>query len=343
MKDAADNGDKNPGSGMQEILTGSDFGVPASAGQQAKKIILIEAVRLKDRAYSIRPTGRNERLVRTHAVSTDWRMSRRGWTVPELTDSLASDPSVAVSSFDFPFSIPLALLNDPEFARLVGQPTFCKRSAWAKYVSDHLKLAFPTPHAKAQLTDLAKFKVWRDKRFWKRRRTDEATGGSPPLKDKYQNVFAMTLAGAAMLEHLSKKGVVLSLSSTLLPAKQRIAFETYPAAVANAIGFSGNYKKNPGDCLKQAENYLAAQDITLDFSDPVRKFCLEYRTTGKSKDDTDPDGADAFLCLVASICYRESRAELCCEAVTSADIEEEACIITPKKVGTAVTNRRGLG
>jgi hypothetical protein len=328
---------QEPGTGnvVQELVTGSDFGVPASAGQQAKKIILIEAARLKDRAYSIRPTGRNERLVRTSSPGTDWRNSRRGWTVPELADSLASDSLVTVSSFDFPFSIPLSLLKDREFARLVGQPTFCKRSAWAKYVSDNLKLAFPTAHAKAKLADLAKFKVWRDKQFWKKRRTDEATGGSPPLKDKFQNVFAMTLAGTALLEHLSKKGIVLSLSSTSMPAKQRIAFETYPAAVANAIGFCGNYKKKPGDCLQQAEKYLSTQGITLEFAEPVRKFCLEYRTTGKSKDDPDPDGADAFLCLVAAICFRESLVELCCDGATSAVLDQEACIITPRPTSGA--------
>lgn len=326
--------ERDGGSVVQEIVTGSDFGVPASAGQQAKKIILIEAARLKERAYSIRPTGRNERLVRTPVAGTDWRASRRGWTVPELAESLASDSLVTVSSFDFPFSIPLSLLNDPEFARLVGKPTFFKRSAWSKYVSDNLNLAFPTAHAKAKLADLVNFKAWRDKRFWKKRRTDEATGGSPPLKDKYQNVFAMTLAGTAMLEHFSKKGVVLSLSSTTMPSKQRIAFETYPAAVADAIGFSGNYKKNPGDCLQQAETYLAAHGIRLEFSEPVRKFCLEYRTTGKSKDDPDPDGADAFLCLVAAISFRENLVELCCDGATAAILDEEACIITPKALSS---------
>ena len=319
---------------VQEMVTGSDFGVPASAGQQAKKIILIEAARLKDRTYSIRPMGRNERLVRTPAAGTDWRASRRGWTVPELADSLASDLSVTVSSFDFPFSIPLSLLNDPEFAQLVGQPTFCKRSAWAKYVSDNLNLAFPTAHAKAKLVDLANFKVWRDKRFWKKRRTDEATGGSPPLKDKYQNVFAMTLAGTAMLEHLSKEGVALGLSSKSMPANHRVVFRRILLRSQSAIGFSDNYKRRPGDCLQKAEKYLADQGITLEFSESVRKFCLEYRTTGKSKGDPDPDGADAFLCLVAAICFRESLVELCCDGAASAVLHEEACIITPRRAAS---------
>lgn len=328
--------DQEPNSGgvVLEIVMGNDFGVPASAGQQAKKIILIEAARLKDRTYSIRPTGRNERLVRLPGAGTDWKGSRRGWTIPELTDSLVSDPLVTVASFDFPFSIPLTLLNDPEFAQLVGQPAFYKRSAWAKFVSDNLRLVFPSAHAKAKLVDLANFKVWRDKRFWKKRRTDEATGGSPPLKDKYQNVFAMTLAGAAMLEHFSKQGITLGLSSTTMPLNRRVVFETYPAAVASAIGFSGNYKKSPSECLYQAEKYLAAQGITLGFAEPVRDFCLEYRTAGKSKDDPDPDGADAFLCLVAAICFRENLVELCCGGATSAVLEEEACIITPRRASS---------
>jgi hypothetical protein len=114
-----------------------------------------------------------------------------------------------------------------------------------------------------------------------------------------------------------------------MPAKKRIVFGTYPAAVANAIGFSGNYKRSPGDCLQQAEKYLAAQGITLEFSEPVRKSCLEYRTTGKSKDDPDPDGADAFLCLVAAICFRERLVETCCDGAASVVLQEAACIITP--------------
>jgi hypothetical protein len=320
------------GSAVEEVVTGSDFGVPASAGQQAKKIVLIEAVRVRDRVYSIRPTGRNERLVRTLEAGQDWKDRRRGWTVPELANSLASDPTVTVSSFDFPFSIPLALLNDTEFAQLVGQPTFYKRSVWAKYVGDNLKLAFPSAYANAKLVDLANFNVWRDQRFWKKRRTDEATGGSPPLKDKYQNVFAMTLAGTAMLEHFCKKGMVLCLASSSIPPETKVVFETYPGAVAKAIGFAGSYKKNPGDCLRQAEEYLAAQGITLEFADPVRTFCLEYRTTGKGNDDADPDGADAFLCLVAAICFRENMVQLCCGGATTEILEEEACIITPRSL-----------
>ncbi len=140
-----------------------------------------------------------------------------------------------------------------------------------------------------------------------------------------------------MLEHLSKNGVVLSLSSNLMSASERVVFETYPAAVASAIGFSGNYKRSPGDCLQQAEEYLADHGVKLEFSDPVRKFCLEYRTTGKSNKDPDPDAADAFLCLVAAICFRESLVDLCCGGATSAVLDEEACIITLEESRLSVT------
>jgi hypothetical protein len=74
--------------------------------------------------------------------------------------------------------------------------------------------------------------------------------------------------------------------------------ETYPGAVARAIGFKGDYKKSPARCLEQGEEYLRARGINLDCDEDVRKFCLIYRTP---KDD--PDAADAFLCLLTAICF----------------------------------------
>ena len=96
----------------EEVIIGCDFGVPASAGQQSKKIILIEAVRVAERSYSIMPSGRNERLRLsfTSTTSSEWQTRRPGWTVPSLSKSLALDPKVSVAAFDFPFSIPISLL-----------------------------------------------------------------------------------------------------------------------------------------------------------------------------------------------------------------------------------------
>jgi hypothetical protein len=315
-----------------EKIVGSDFGVPASAGQQSKKIILIEAVRLGERCYSVGLTGRNERLVREPDSKGGWQASRRGWTVPELSGSLASDPAVTVAAFDFPFSLPMTLLTSPDFSQLVGQPVFGSRSAWAQFVSESLRLQFATTLAKSKLEDLAKFQKWRDERFWQRRATDEATGGSPPLKHKYQNIFSMTLAGTAMLEQLARHGVSPALSNAAMPSNGRVAFETYPSAVADRCGFKGSYKKEPEKCLQKAEAYLAANRITLDFAKPVRDFCLAYRTAGKSKSDPDPDGADAFLCLVAAICFREGIVELCSGNAAQSVLAQEGCIIAPVRL-----------
>ena len=56
----------------------------------------------------------------------------------------------------------------------------------------------------------------------------------------------------------------------------------------------------------------------------VRHFCETYRTSGN-----DPDGADAFLCLVAAICFYEGMAEMCSGGADAATLKEEAAIIVP--------------
>jgi len=313
-----------------ELLVGSDFGAPATAGAQAKKIILVEAVRNDDRSYSILPVGRNERLVRQHAPSGDWKQRRRGWTIPDVAKSLGSDPKLTVAAFDFPFSIPISLLSDAAFAGRMKRTSFGSRAVWAEMIKNELNIEFASGGAAARLNDLGKFDPWRDKSFWIRRQTDEATSGSAPLKHKFQNVFSMTLAGAAMLEKLRHAGMKLALSSARFHLGNRWVFETYPRQVARAVGFNGSYKKSPEASIAKAEEYLNRSGIELDFDNGVRKFCIEYRTAGKGKGDLDPDGADAFLCLVAAICFREGLAELCCGSADTTVLEQEGCIIVPK-------------
>jgi hypothetical protein len=167
------------------LVFGCDFGVPRKAGDQAKKIILVEAVRLDQRRYAIEPTGRNSRLVREYAKGAGWKERRRGWTLPDLVDSLCADPAVKLGAFDFPFSLPVALLNDDKFARLMGQPALLTRAAWAQFVSGRLRIARQDASLDAELKDLAHFDPWREKRFWLRRATDKATNGSAPLKHKF--------------------------------------------------------------------------------------------------------------------------------------------------------------
>ena len=96
------------------------------------------------------------------------------------------------SCIRFPFSLPISLLRDIEFARVMNQQPFGCREGWITFVSNRLRLAFDDDSASAELRDLANFESWKDKKFWLKRSTDVATQGSPPLKHKFQNVFAMT-------------------------------------------------------------------------------------------------------------------------------------------------------
>jgi hypothetical protein len=305
-------------------VAGCDFGVPKTAGDQARKIILIEAIWLGDRRYAIEPTGRNARLVHEATRGSPWKERRRGWTLPELADSLSADRSVKAVAFDFPFSIPLSLLRDSDFARRMGrQRPFGTRERWAGFVESRLGLAFEDGRAGAEVEDLGNFGPWRDKAFWQRRATDVATSGSPPLKHRFQNVFAMTLAGNALLSHLAANGYTTVLDPVHAPADQCV-FETYPRAVANQIGFAGSYKRNAARCLGRALGFLHERSIRLDFDEQVRQFCLEYRTSGN-----DPDGADAFLCLIAAIAFHEGMVEICAGGADAATLREEGAVIVP--------------
>lgn len=267
--------------------------------------------------------GRNARLVRDVSSRAPWKERRRGWTLPDLAASLSADPSVKVAAFDFPFSVPVALLRDEGFAGLMGQAPFGTRAAWARFVSSRLPLSFEDETLDAELRDLAQFDTWRHKRFWLRRATDRATGGSPPLKHKFQNVFAMTLAGTALLTRLEAHGYT-TLLDTASPVPRASVIETYPRAVAGRVGFSSSYKSESGKCLTMAEQFLAERGIKIDFDKDVRYFCETYRTSGN-----DPDGADAFLCLVAAIACAEGEAELRVGMATGAELKEEGGIVVP--------------
>lgn len=311
---------------LRPKVAGCDFGVPKNAGDQARKIILIEAIRLGERHYAIEPRGRNERLIRRLSSGGHWKQNRHGWTLPDLHDSLSHDFSVEACSFDFPFSIPLALLTDEGFSERLNQAVFCTRERWVQFISERLSLEFDDDKASAPLRDLSRFDKWRDKQFWKKRSTDFATNGSPPLKHKFQNVFAMTIAGAAFLSRLSTRQYKTVLDDANATGEKSL-FETYPREVARRIGFTGSYKNRPDDCLNQADAFLGDQGIELEFDEQVRTFCQNYRTSGN-----DPDGADAFLCLVAAICFREGLAELCSGEADAATLKEEAAIIVPVRL-----------
>lgn len=308
-------------------LIGCDFGAPKKAGDQAKKIIAIEAIEIARRHYAVRKSGHNQRLARWKPGSGHWPDNRPGWTLPAFRDWLTTDDSLQIGAFDFPFSLPLSLLKMPEFAARMNCPTaFGNRSRWAEFVAALLQLTFTSDQANGEMTGLAQFQPWRDKTLWHRRACDIATRGSPPLKHVGQNLFSMTLAGAALLQAVEPSGYFIMLGER--PAeKRRVLFETYPSLVARRIGFAGSYKTESVRCLSAALAFLQDQGIQLDFAGEVRNFCETYRT-GAQRDD--PDGADAFLCLVAAICFREGLTEIVSGDATPSQRTEEGGIVAPR-------------
>jgi len=296
---------------------GVDFGVPRRAGDQAKKIILIEAVKRSHRQYAILSRGRNERLVRTQG--RDWRSRRRGGTIDELRDSLCGDDKVEAVAFDFPFSIPQKLLSDKKFGNLVGQKGALEtRDIWQTLVAEKLPLCFDGDKAGSKLVGFECFDPWRNRDFWLTRETDRATNASPPLKDKFQCVFNMTIAGASLLKSMAASGYREKLSDI---QRGRAVMETYPRAVAARLGFIGSYKQQPLECFETAIAGLAQRGIELEIDSDVKNFCQTY-TTG----DQDHDGVDAFLCLMTAICFDQGAAEICGEVVA-----EEGAIIAPRQ------------
>ena len=102
-----------------ERVAGCDMGFPVRAGDQAKKIILIEATRVRARQYQIEPSGRNVRLIGA-AGRSGWYAERRGWTIEDLMETLIAGAPLGAVGFDFPFSIPLQFLKSRSFAAQVG-------------------------------------------------------------------------------------------------------------------------------------------------------------------------------------------------------------------------------
>lgn len=308
-------------------VIGCDFGAPKRAGDQAKKNILIEAVVMGPKHFAVRPFGRNGRLLGNAASKTDWKSRRCGWTLPDLVKSISEDETLIAAAFDFPFSIPVELLRSTEFAQAVGvSAPFETLQTWIDFVHSNFRLEFDTPRAGGEMQDLARFDAWRrDSRYWLKRATDVAAKGQPPLKHVGQNLFAMTIAGACLQNECQKAGFTVVRDQVSRSARRHI-FETYPSLVARRVGFKGSYKAQPVECMEQAILFLEAQGIRIDFDEDVRKFCENYRT-GSKKDD--PDAADAFLCLVAAICFNECNHEIVGGFASHEQLEREGAIVVP--------------
>ena len=304
-------------------VIGCDFGGSKRAGEQARKIILIEATLLATGKFVVSTDGRNERLVRSLEGPT-WSDRRRGWTVTELAESLTADASVQVAAFDFPFSLPCELLESAEFAESVGRARFRSRRKWVDFIAETLPLEFSSERANAELQGIALFDAWRSRKNWRKRCTDVAARSQPPLKDRYQNLFAMTLVGCTMLRQLEPAGLRTLLDPAYRDTSLRYAFESYPAAVARELSVDGSYKQNPNDCVTRGLQWLERSGINIMIDERVREFCTTYESSAD-----DHDGADAFLCLISAIAFAEGRFEALTGDATSRKLRQEGAIIVP--------------
>ena len=306
-----------------EFVLGCDFGASLRAGDQAKKTVAVEAFRRGPGDYAVEPTGRNTRLVSNAGHAVAWMRRRAGWTVPELTESLRIDPAVTVAAFDFPFGVPRDLLTDPEFAAAVGAEPFLSRARFVEFVAGRLPLAFDGPGAGGVMTGLRNFDGWKQSRFWVPRATDTALRAAPPLKNVPPNVFNMTLAGVVLVEHLRAVGYRHAVTADPV-GDARDLVETYAAGASRVVG--ATRKSTPAEVVALGLAYLRCRGLNLALAEPVRRFVVDYRSAGD-----DPDGLDAFLCLLTAVAYREGFAEAITGGADPATVREEGVVILPRR------------
>lgn len=269
-------------------IVGADFGAPRRARDQRKKIIAIAAHATDWRRYRIDATGLNERLLARDPP---------GWSAKELLDELLARP-VRIAAFDFPFCIPDALLRDEKFAADAGHSNGAFRG-WREFnwfVAQRLPLSDPL--------DFRAFDAWRSRadraRLWVKRATDVAAGGQPPLKDKFQATFQMTLLGNALLSRLweSHRYRVLPFPGGRGTGE---TIEVYPGATLRHMGLA-SYKSQPDEAIRLGIAACAAAGIRLDVDLRLVALCCRYNSGGKTP---DYDAADAFVALCTAILHAE--------------------------------------
>lgn len=91
-------------------VVGVDFGAPRRTRDQRRKVIAIAADAIADRRYRVDAIGMNARLLVNDPP---------GWSAKELLGELLTR-TVRIIAFDFPFSIPDALLRDEKLATNAG-------------------------------------------------------------------------------------------------------------------------------------------------------------------------------------------------------------------------------
>lgn len=266
-------------------IVGVDFGAPKQARDQRRKIIAVAARPTDWRKYRIDGSDFNERLLANDPP---------GWTARELLDRLLKQP-VRIVAFDFPFCIPDALLRDEKFAAAVGHDdgAFMGWRTFNWFVAERLQLSDPL--------DFRPFEAWRSRadreRLWTKRATDIATGGQPPLEDRFQ----ATLLGNVLLAHLweSNRYRVLPFPGGRGSGE---VLEVFPGATLRQMGLS-RYKSNPKEAIRLGIGACAAAGIKLDVDLRLKAFCCRY-SSGRGR-TPDYDAADAFVALCTGILHAE--------------------------------------
>lgn len=272
----------------RETIIGADFSGTRHARGQRKKLIALAATRHADGRYTIAPDGFNARTLTTPA--------QPGWTAAELAAKLLIGAPPRVVAFDFPFSLPHALLTDPAFAVRVGQPgAFGTWAAFNRFVAARLPLDPPL--------DFAPFAPWRDTALWQRRATDRAARAQPPLKHALPVLFNMTLLGNALLAALAAGGRY-RIVPFMAPSPASEVIEIYPGVIMRSLGFP-TYKRDPVGAIATIRAHCAAQGIAVDLDPALRAFCEEYTTAAPPA--RDPDASDALIALLTAILHREGR------------------------------------
>ncbi len=285
---------------VDEMIVGVDFAGPRRAVDQRRKIIAIGASRLASRTYQVTTGGFNARLT--------LGSRHRGWTGEELAHALRGGHLARIVAFDFPFSIPQPLLEDPRFAAAAGHDgPFSNWANFNRFVAAALPLTCPI--------DLSPFAGWRNKAYWLKRATDVPARAQPPLKDRFQVLFNMTLLGNALLAALADGGAYRVVPFQA-PGPSGEVVEVYPGVIMRQLG-RADYKRQPARAIDAILSLCAAQGIHIDVAPAIRSFCEEYNTAGHGS--FDPDGSDALIALTVGILYREGR----CQVIGSTGQEEQ--------------------
>ncbi len=271
------------------MIVGVDFGAPRRSRDQRRKIVAVAAHPTGGRAYRVDAGGLNARL---------WGDDAPGWSARELVDELLARPARVVG-FDFPFGVPHALLREPRFAADVGHEggAFLGWRAFNAWVAQRLPLTDPL--------DFTPFAAWRAPqeraRLWARRATDVAAGAQPPLKDRFQSTFQMTLLGNAVLARLwaSRRYRVLPFPGG---DGEGEVIEVYPGATLRRMGLVG-YKARPDEALRVVVAACAAAGIQLDVDARIPALACRYDSGSSSA--ADHDVADAFVALCTAILHAE--------------------------------------